>query len=88
MWSRNEWEIEGSITSVREHRKGAVITVKGDVYRTDICNFRLYVDCVFHKDLYEMAKLSKIRPGKQIKLSGHLRFGKNTYFVAESFKMA
>lgn len=81
--SRNEWIVKGIVEEISERKKGAVITLKGNVYRTNLCSFSLQIDCCLNKELWGNVSMLHLRKGSIITLAGNLHFGRDTYLVTD-----
>jgi hypothetical protein len=84
MISSNIWEVSGKITDIKERKNGAVVRVRGEVFRKDIFSMKAEIDCVVRKKTYNILKNLNLKRGKSINFAGHLRLNEDSYLIVDN----
>jgi len=84
MISSNIWEVSGKITDIKERKNGAVVRVRGEVFRKDIFSMRAEIDCVVKKKTYNILKNLNLKRGKSVNFAGHLRLSKDSFLIVDN----
>lgn len=81
MITRNVWEVSGRITDITKHGKGAVVRVKGEVFRRNIFSMEVEIDCIVRNSILKNLNLKR---GRNITLAGHLDIDRDSYLIVDS----
>jgi hypothetical protein len=84
MISSNKWNVSGKVTDIKNRKNGAVIRIRGNVYRKDIFSMKAEIDCVVKKSTYDILKNLNLKRGKDITFTGHLNLSNNSYLIVDN----
>lgn len=84
MISSNKWNVSGKVTDIKNRKNGAVIRIRGNVYRKDIFSMKAEIDCVVRKSTYDILKNLNLKIGKDITFTGHLNLNNDSYLIVDN----